>query len=153
MGCDIHLYTEKLSYSYRKDLEAWRCADIFTLDPDAISGDSEYSRFQIRRVYRDRDYTLFACLAGVRNYGNITPIDEPRGLPPDVSDYVRMVADEWGCDGHSHSYLTLGELQDAEPDFTSVPRAGMVANETAHSDATLLRYLRDTFRIVFWFDN
>jgi len=44
----------------------------------------------------------------------ITPIAEPRGLPENVSAEVKAESDEWGIDGHSHSWLTLAEL-DAVP--------------------------------------
>ena len=61
MGCDIHVHLEISSSSGQR----WRT----------------FSEVDI-----DRDYTLFAVLAGVRN-SSINPIDhiEPKGLPDDPS--------------------------------------------------------------------
>lgn len=39
------------------------------------------------------------------------PISEPKGIPSDASSDYKMEAEEWGCDGHSHSYLTVAELK------------------------------------------
>ncbi len=36
----------------------------------------------------------------------------PKGLPDNVSIEVKTESDEWGIDGHSHSFLTLKELLD-----------------------------------------
>jgi hypothetical protein len=67
-----------------------------------------------------RNYGLFAILAGVRNgrgFAGVkigeptTPISEPRGIPEDASPAYREIAEHWGSDGHSHSWLTLAELQ------------------------------------------
>ncbi len=58
MGCDIHgVFQRKLPDGTWEDVK------------------TEYEC--------ERDYTLFAILAGVRNSGYITPISEPRGLPDD----------------------------------------------------------------------
>lgn len=82
-------------------------------------------------LYSDRNYVLFAALAGVRNGLGVagvdtgdplTPVDEPRGLPTDVSDEVAKEETEWGCDGHSHSYLYLQELLDYDWDQPVVQR-------------------------------
>jgi hypothetical protein len=70
--------------------------------------------------YDERNYDLFAMLADVRNghgfagldTGNrLNPISEPRGLPLDVTEGVKQNSDRWGCDGHSHSWLLLSELE------------------------------------------
>jgi hypothetical protein len=61
-------------------------------------------------VYSGRSYSLFSILAGVRDYYGMQSISEPKGLPADVSEAVRGESDDYGCDGHSHSHLTLAEL-------------------------------------------
>ena len=64
----------------------------------------------------DRNYTLFAILAGVRNgYGfagcyrhePLQPIAEGRGLPEFIS-----VVEEFGCwlGEHSYTYMTVNEI-------------------------------------------
>lgn len=68
----------------------------------------------------DRDYTLFAILAGVRNgYGfagcyrhePVAPIAEGRGLPTwlQVEDEYSSDLDGWLGD-HSYTYMTLDEI-------------------------------------------
>jgi len=85
MGCDIHLHVEK-----------------------RVNG--EWEETECNNVYDGRNYTLYAALAGVRNYDRFTPIAEPKELPKDVSAEVYNESERWGCDGHSHSWLTLTEL-------------------------------------------
>jgi hypothetical protein len=105
MGCDIHAMIE------RKSRYGW----VNSGDPDV-----------------GRNYEMFAVLAGVRNYDGITPIAEPRGLPSfkafktysdgeqyiEWADYnekpcyeMEAMAERYGVDGHSHSWLTLVEIK------------------------------------------
>jgi len=69
----------------------------------------------------DRNYTLFALLADVRNGrgfagvktgDRITPLADPRGVPRDASYAWLATCDSWGPDGHSHTWFTLAELLD-----------------------------------------
>jgi hypothetical protein len=99
MGCDIHFFVEKLNSESGK----W--------EPVGDEGD----------FYDDRNYRLFGILADVRNGvgfagcdtgDRFNPIAEPRGLPVDVSQTIATEYDEWGDDGHSHSFFTLKELLD-----------------------------------------
>ena len=88
MGCDIHLVTEvKVGGTWY----AWGQPNV------------------------DRNYRLFAKMAGVRSYDDsIKPIAEPRGLPKDCSVMTKVWAAHWGEDGHSHSYLTAPEILELE---------------------------------------
>lgn len=105
MGCDIHLYVEeRLS-----DPERWTNADRWQTDEGEIHRVDYYDRY-----YSGRNYDLFAILANVRNRDGFIPIDLPRGLPPDVSQPVRRLSEDWGVDAHSHSYLSLRELLEAD---------------------------------------
>lgn len=79
----------------------------------------------ISEPYSDRNYTLFAKLADVRNDGNVEALSEPRGIPEDASPEGRAFLEGWGVDGHSHTHFTLAELLEA--DF-----GGMV-----HADGTI----------------
>lgn len=104
MGCDIHLFTEK------KVNGKW--ADQNT--------DLEV----------DRNYDLFSILADVRNYNNIVPISEPKGIPADADEPFKKESDRMDDDGHSHSYLTLQELLDYLPNVSD-KQSGMISAEQA----------------------
>lgn len=72
--------------------------------------------YTVEEIEDDRNYALFSALAGVRNYGSITPIAGPRGLPEDFEvvegDSVKMDYKGytvWLGD-HSFSWLTIEEL-------------------------------------------
>jgi hypothetical protein len=80
-------------------------------------------------LYIGRNYDLFAILADVRNgtgfAGIVTgerkqPISAQRGLPADVSQEVAKESETWGCDGHSHSWLTLREVTEYDYDRSTV---------------------------------
>ena len=85
MGCDIHWHTEK------------KIDGKWVHDPGAPE-------------YNDRDYLLFATLAGVRSSDNIVQISEPRGIPNDTSDGVLTEYEEWRGDAHTPSWFSLKEL-------------------------------------------
>jgi len=142
MGCDIHLFVEK-----KKD-GAWQ--PVIGINEqkckyyrDRIS-ESEGEAENVKRylaeslareetpshsfLYDGRNYALFSILANVRNHpewGRVRgrgyePISYPKGLPDDVSDLVYEKSDEYGCDGHSHSYLTARDLNNYDWNKTSV---------------------------------
>lgn len=84
MGCDIHIQAQKRDAS-----GAWQeVRGSFSEGPSPFDW---------------RSYGMFAFLAGVRNYGAIAPIAEPRGLPDDVRD-------EEPFGDHSYSWLSVEEL-------------------------------------------
>ncbi|MDG3006431.1 hypothetical protein [Paludisphaera mucosa] len=124
MGCDIHFYVEN------KVNGDWQSADRW--EPSEASGHEVEPASSIhykKRFYSDRNYSLFAILADVRNgrgfagcdTGNgFVPIDDPRGLPDDVSDMVKAASDCWDGDGHSHSWFTVAEL--LEYDWTQTTK-------------------------------
>ena len=115
MGTDIHPVAE----CYRGD--GWHLADA--------------------DMPRNRNYWSFAVLADVRNgYGfggfstgePITPIDEPRGLPPDLSPELRAALEQrsWLLGDHDISWVTLEELLAYDLD-TPVTCRGYVPPEDA----------------------
>lgn len=100
MGCDIHLYKEK------KVNGQWVSADEGWID--AYNEGHEDVPWEKR--FTDRDYDLFGFLCkGVRRSFDYSLTE--KGLPEDCCKQVRTLAESWGTDGHSHSYLTLSELQ------------------------------------------
>lgn len=132
MGCDIHM-------------------TIYVENPygDVPEGMSEF--WSMADVQIDRDYRLFAAMAGVRarNREDIEPVAMPRGLPTEIKPYrvFGWLADT--VDGHSHSWLTPAEFEEA------IKRA---ESENASAKAAL-EYARAWFNlgrralIVFCFDN
>lgn len=114
MGCDIHLSVEAKGGEHGR----WRRLDRTISIPDWRS------TTPYRLDWGDhRNYNAFAMLANVRNgFGfagidlgeGFEPIDTPRGLPADCSIEVQEDSDNWGVDGHSHSWFTLRELLNLE---------------------------------------
>lgn len=127
MGCDIHLFVE-----VRDGADSpWRL--------QAVRWQFENHKGELASAvgYDWRNYDVFGMLADVRNgrgFGGIStgagfvPISQPRGLPVDMSDELKVIcADDstddvydashrdYGCGwigDHSHSHLSLQELQE-----------------------------------------
>lgn len=155
MGCDIHLHAQRNK-----------------------EGNWETIEVENRLSILDRNYKVFAFLAGVRNYSEILPISEPRGLP---GDYLEST-DSWlnlnHPDIHSTSYLSISELLSFDYDqtiedrrCTRVSRTGILdggctcdpgeGRMTTYRDYLGENYFKDlkslkdagVERIVFGFDN
>lgn len=131
MGCDIHAMIEaKRRYEYLPNAWSWQSCG---------------------RIAISRDYRLFAVLADVRNYHGVKPIAKPRLnyemlTKSDHNDeYVSqdfwLWARDYGVDGHSHSFVTLDELETADTHLAAKCR--LIALAHGLSDA----------RLVFFFDN
>lgn len=149
MGCYIHSYVECQSDDGTWTQEPWEVVVQFENGP-----------------FGWQDYGLFGWLADVRNLSEVPPIAEPRGLPDDVSDGVRKEYDDWYGDGHSYSWLTVGELLAFDYDVTFEDRR--VTTGHVGRTETLRGFLGDRFfrdldtlralneqrptRVVFWFD-
>lgn len=108
MGCDIHVYTEV------EIRGQWFVADIPT------------------KVFDYRSYATFAFLAGVRNYSDITPFSEPRGLPEDAAEETRISYEE--SDHHSASWLSIDELAKFNYDALMEDRRVMRQISPGHFD-------------------
>lgn len=158
MGCDIHCYVE---YKY-KAIDHWN------------SFGSE--------IRLDRNYTLFAKLAGVRNYGKVKPVAERRGMPDDASYEARYAnllfvttspgeeyitperAAKWVADGIS-KYVGNDNSWVTHPDWhshswlTTQEFAQAIEGSGEPQYEVLLETLRAfetrgyEARVVFWFDN
>lgn len=67
-------------------------------------------------AYHDRNYTVFAVLADVRNDGEVEPICEPRGLPTDMCLAAPRINEDgddeesYEFGDHSFSWLTVAEV-------------------------------------------
>jgi hypothetical protein len=142
MGCDIHLHTE-------------------------IKVNGKWLHYGAPSV--PRCYALFALMADVRNSdGDIIPVSKPKGLPDDISEITRLSNQRWGCDGHSHSWLSAVELAKLEDAWQKHKPHGWDQSDLEHhyfgylesnSWAGFAKYPEDRepwiedVRFVFWFDN
>lgn len=147
MGCDIHTFIE---YRNPHTNEWIDC----TPEDEGLMG--------------NRNYTLFAILADVRNYDReAKPITLPRDIPSDCSEPIRKEYKLWGVDGHSHSYFTLAELQSALPNYSDQFEHDVLQNFTealelhtrtvlaplAMFDDNYMATQANNIRTIFWFDN
>lgn len=98
MGCDIHVYKEKLIDG------KWVTADEW----ETLEHGQEAGVCYEKRAYTGRNYELFGLIAGVRRESDDSIA--PRGLPWDVSKEVKEEFRNWGADAHTPSYLYLHEL-------------------------------------------
>lgn len=130
MGCDIHAMIEaRYRYEYLPGVWSWQsCGEL--------------------RI--SRDYTLFARLADVRNDGKAVPIAKPRfdTIVDDTDDEVcsetfKLHSLAYGIAGHSHSWVTLDELQTADAELAERCRLIVMAHGLSTTDA----------RLVFFFDH
>lgn len=153
MGCDIHSHAEK-----RTELGYEKIAGLEPFDW--------------------RAYGMFGFLANVRNYSEVPPIAEQRGIPSDVSAEVANDYKGWDMDAHSASWLSVEELAafnyDAPMEDRRVTRqtgpnswdGGCTAEPGGGEKTTFREFLGEGFfkeiqklkdagadRIVFWFDN
>ncbi len=127
MGCDIHLYVERKNANGEwepiKGRNPWY--DYYSKYKHSVPDDIPKEVYE-DWIWEGRHYSLFAVLANVRNYDMISPISHPKGLPKDVSDIVEDASHEWGCDGHSHSYVTLKEILQYCVKNKSLPQFGVI---------------------------
>lgn len=104
MGCDIHLYREKQVKG------KWLAADKWQKSEYAEEGEDNIVVRYEDQFFHDRNYQLFGLLAkGVRSEHDLSFI--ARGLPLDACEEIQACAEDWGIDGHNHSYLYLHELK------------------------------------------
>lgn len=122
MGCDIHMYIE---YKCGNGLP-WQADEHHTLEWDDRCRDNraedewcdyckenhahkcENGWANFRQVNATgRDYYLFGELANVRG----TSEREALGLPSDISPELAQAAENYGADGHSHSYISLEDFK------------------------------------------
>ncbi|MFC4455219.1 hypothetical protein [Deinococcus sonorensis] len=136
MGSDIHAHVQ------RRHGEQWH-------DTPLTEDASE--------VLHQRNYPLFAALAGIRNSYGVMPISTPRGYPADLNASVHFGEASW---------VTLTELQDyawtAGPGWTtSVPwesGPGPLHDTTLRFREVVLPALAalgppEDVRVLLWFDS
>lgn len=150
MGCDIHVHIE-IFYKGK-----WR----------------HYAAPNVNRWY-----DLFAVMAGVRNYSEIDPISEPKGVPANMSEITKMEFNYWGSDVHNHSWFDEKEIDllsswlrnrmkkengsflDFDLEFGVLNGTYLLGNgltsflhSKGNPDSSIPKEL-ESLRMIFWFDN
>lgn len=127
MGCDIHLFVEKRNADtgkweavkgvnepeiegIRRVIEGCKKRGAFDSVDYWESRLAEQQNGTTDYIWEGRHYLLFEVLAGVRAKHDLMPVSDPKALPDDLSSEVRDSAEYWNGDGHSHSWLTIAEL-------------------------------------------
>lgn len=161
MGADIHIWSET-----RRE-GRWQAdrADTFTVEKE-----DDYTHYDMSgTVPRTRDYWYFGLLNEVRTSWPFGFKD--RGFPEDASSELCKLNGVWFGDGHSHNWITRGELT-AKAEELKLLRAELLITPNQdytldhlehfirrlESDAAALRAVSpdvpdEDQRLVFWFDN
>jgi hypothetical protein len=136
MGCDMHLHVEVKVHGI------WR----------------HYNHPDIKR-----DYTLFAKMAGVRNWpdSGIVPLSSPKGVPNGLSLITAYDLEWHSIDSHSHSYLSAEEIKELslwkrydsyyDPLWLEHKFGFLFGNTFAWFLEQPEEYLIEDVRFVFWF--
>ena len=140
MGCDIHA---TLEYDWNSNKKK--------------TGNEKWWRAFARDLDIDRNYQLFTILAGVRDTGIRPVIAYNRGVPEDASWEYKDDSEEYGVDGHSHSWVTFDELKnwgvEVKDSYPSNPEE--FRNDDWYKTMEVLadRYGDQNVRLCFYFDN
>ena len=115
MGADIHTWATDKDGEIINDKGKWL---------EYHQGIRNHSPFE------GRFYRLFGWLGDVRNYSGVTPIASYRGwdkCPEELDDYK-------DCDYHSHSWVSIQELNDIDYDgiiedrrYTGMLSSGLIS--------------------------
>jgi hypothetical protein len=161
MGCDIHVYLEKKKKI--NDVEQWVNIDHWQKNPYFnMEGYEDERELEHVSAYQGRNYELFGILAGVRD-NSMNPIDDPRGLPDDISNETRKEYELWGRDAHTPTYFTLDELLDfyqKKPKHRETLDYFLVGIKERFDNEFIFtrnnkrnKECEEKFRVIFWFDN
>jgi hypothetical protein len=95
---------------------------------------------------------------------NEKAIAKPRGLPDDATETTRFACEEYGIDGHSHSWLSAAEIAELREWWEKQERSCRVEAKWdqwffGNYYSGFTKYPTDRpdgvedVRFVFWFDN
>jgi hypothetical protein len=153
MGCDIHILTEK-----QLPNGTWESLDNSEVQDEGT--DDEY--FDVtHRISTDRNYALFGLMsAGVRCEFDFSFVSKDK-FPDDASQLAKDYNEQWDCDGHSHSWLTLNEIKHKLVEIgladSEVPQHAIDELIEIKNDLEGIRLENDLsddqVRILFLFDN
>lgn len=142
MGTDINVFVEVNVDGEWKSADLWQPSDY----------KNEYYVYYKNSIYYDRNYTLFSIFADVRNCAGeryITPIDQPRGFPFDLSEILQKhLIDRKEFDrakNNSASWLLLSELLNYNWNYK------LNITDIYVPQVEYLDYLQDKNKIPSWF--
>jgi len=121
MGTYIKLYAEK------KVDGVWMHAQ----DNDLVSDGEDRTIPNEKQLYGIQDYEFFAILAGVRNFHGVTPLAQPRGLPSDLSEFIKAESEIFPEDSFCYSHFTFRELQEFDWEGTTYLNRSHVSPDVA----------------------
>jgi hypothetical protein len=146
MGADIHMVLEQRFEDRWVGLHDYPYINKTAVESDSGTPLSRYFFWKAT----NRNYKLFAAIAGVRGEG-----PDPKGVPDDASDLAHLAIESYGGDGHSHTWLSEEEairtwapyvLKDG--DWVAPERRQKVGDYLGMDDVG-----RDQYRLVIFFDN
>lgn len=154
MGCDIHFTIEK------KINNKW--VGVFSTDLTPRMPSVSYDHHEIGTMtnvvpaMKNRNYSFFAALAGVRGDG-----PEAKGVPDNASPLTKAAVESWGTDGHSHSWDKLDDFMTLHIKHTDSRLYKKLLVQTLKGEAKeVLQGLfwegpeeRADMRVIYWFDN
>lgn len=156
MGCDIHMFIE-VKYSFGNK-DKWINIDHHEKSPYFDKYD-DIPEFDVIEFEGARNYLAFEQLCGVRPYTESPIISSPRGIPTDVSMFVKEHVESWNVDAHSHSFVTLEEIRTYRANLKDLSLDGLKAIHEALEQRAIEYFLSpeninpQNIRIVFFFDN
>lgn len=155
MGCDIHAVIERKKYTEKEIEKLKGIGSAWEAKKWVIVGELDI----------DRHYGLFAVLSEVRKYGwEISRISHPLTIENHEAveiepSYVTMgYINDYDTDGHSHSYISLKELMEADissPLFKEL-QIEDIFRDIIHKIEKLISntsFTNEDIRMVFFFDN
>lgn len=124
---------------------------------------NKWEHYSVPNIHRN--YLLFEKMAGVR--GSVeNALAPPKGLPDDISNITRIDSEQWGIDGHHHSWLSSEEFKKLHQyhqelygrDWWHIDYEQygyLFGNEFHRFKSGVGEYPEEIqdFRLVFWFDN
>jgi hypothetical protein len=151
MGCDIHVYTEVRPPGQL----SWESKDSTEIIQE--DGEDPYHECT-HHIVPGRSYGLFALMAKVRGEYDCS-LDCKNGLPEDISETTKQQFEQWDCDAHSASYLTLDEIKQHLVNILLTRGNVHYGLEQYQEIKNQMEELKiegmsdEDVRICFWFDN
>lgn len=138
MGVDITSYIEV------KEKGEW----VLFREPLFKKGKNEQfdSLSTEKSPFINRNYSFFGWLADIKNYSAVTPLDEPRGLPKDLSPELMGEYEVHCAYLKTFTYFTLAELFSVDYDSIVEDRRALIDGNggcTAEAGEGKMMTLRD----------